>query len=105
VTTLLGDTSKQLVEDFLYVAFVQAAVYDAVVDVEGRYEPYRFHAHAPHGTSVQAAAVAAAHQVLVTYVPSARTDLDAPMRRRWRGSPTAGPRPAASPSGTALPTT
>jgi hypothetical protein len=36
VTTLLGDTSKQLVESILYTAFVQAAVYDAVVGVEGR---------------------------------------------------------------------
>jgi len=77
VTTLLGDTTKQLVEDFLYMGFVQAAVYDAVVGVEGRYAPYRFHAHAPHGTSAQAAAVAAAHKVLVTYVPSAQASLDA----------------------------
>jgi hypothetical protein len=77
VTTLLGDTSKQLVEDILYVAFVQAAVYDAVVGVEGRYEPYHFRAHAPHGTSAQAAAVAAAYKVLVTYVPSAQATLDA----------------------------
>ena len=76
VTTLLGDTTKQLVEDFLYMGFVQAAVYDAVVGVEGRYAPYRFHAHAPHGTSAQAAAVAAAHKVLVTYVPSAQASLD-----------------------------
>lgn len=77
VSTLLGDTTKQLVEDFLYMGFVQAAVYDAVVGVEGRYAPYRFHAHAPHGTSAQAAAVAAAHKVLVTYVPSAQANLDA----------------------------
>jgi hypothetical protein len=59
------------------MGFVQAAVYDAVVGVEGRYAPYRFHAHAPHGTSAQAAAVAAAHKVLVTYVPSAQASLDA----------------------------
>ena len=77
VTTLLGDTSKQVVEDFLYMGFVQAAVYDAVVGVEGRYEPYQFHARAPRGTSAQAAAVAAAHRVLVTYVPSAQASLDA----------------------------
>jgi hypothetical protein len=77
VTTLLGDTSKQTVEDFLYMGFVQAAVYDAVVGVEGRYAPYRFRAHARHGTSAQAAAVAAAHEVLVTYVPSAQATLDA----------------------------
>ena len=48
-----------------------------VVATEGQYAPYRFHAHAPRGTSSQAAAVAAAHQVLVTYVPSAQGTLDA----------------------------
>jgi hypothetical protein len=76
VTTLAGDTTKQPVEDVLYMGFVQAAVYNAVVGVDGRYAPYRFHAHAPRGTSAQAAAVAAAHQVLVTYVPSAQATLD-----------------------------
>ena len=76
VTTLAGDTTKQGVETFLYMGFVQAAVYDAVVGVEGRYEPYRFHARAPHKTSVQAAAVAAAYKVLVTYVPSTQATLD-----------------------------
>jgi hypothetical protein len=75
VTTLAGDTTKG-VDSFLYMGFVQAAVYDAVVGVEGRYKPYRFHAHAPRGTSVQAAAVAAAYKVLVTYVPSAQATLD-----------------------------
>ena len=59
------------------MAFVQAAVYDAVVGIEGRYAPYRFHAHAPRGASAQAAAVAAAHEILVTYVPSAQATLDA----------------------------
>jgi len=77
VTTLAADMTKQPVEDILYVGFVQAAVYNAVVGVEGRYEPYRFHAHAPRGASAQAAAVAAAHEVLVTYVPSAQAALDA----------------------------
>jgi hypothetical protein len=76
VTTLAGDTTKQPVEAFLYMGFVQAAVYDAVVGVEGRYEPYRFHAHAPRGASAQAAAVAAAHKVLVTYSPYAQATLD-----------------------------
>ena len=81
VTTLAGDMTKQPVEDILYVGFVQAAVYNAVVGVEGRYAPYRFHAHAPRGASVQAAAAAAAHQVLVTYVPSAQAALDADLCR------------------------
>jgi hypothetical protein len=77
VATLSADTTKQPVEDILYSAFVQAAVYNAVVGIEGRYAPYRFHAHAPRGTSAQAAAVAAAHEILVTYVPSAQATLDA----------------------------
>lgn len=77
VTTLLGDTTKVGTEVILYMGFVQAAVYDAVVGVDGRYAPYRFHAHARHRTSAKAAAVAAAHQVLVTYVPSAQANLDA----------------------------
>jgi hypothetical protein len=76
VSTLVGDMTTQPIEDILYMGFVQAAVYNAVVGVEGRYEPYRFHAHAPRGTSAQAAAVAAAHKVLVTYVPSAQGVLD-----------------------------
>jgi hypothetical protein len=77
VSTLAGDTTKQPVETILYTAFVQAAVYNAVVGVDGRYAPYRFHARAPSGTSAQAAAVAAAHKVLVTYVPTAQATLDA----------------------------
>jgi hypothetical protein len=77
VTTLVGDTTKQGTETILYMGFVQAAVYDAVVGVDGRYAPYQFHAHAPRGTSAEAAAVAAAHKVLVTYVPSAQATLEA----------------------------
>jgi hypothetical protein len=76
-TTLVADTTKFPPDHILYMAFVQAAVYDAVVGIKGRYEPYRFHARAPRRASAQAAAVAAAHKVLVTYVPSAQTTLDA----------------------------
>ena len=61
----------------LYMGFVQAAVYDAVVGIEGRYEPYRFDQHAPHPSSAQAAAVAAAHEVLVKYFSYAQATLDA----------------------------
>jgi hypothetical protein len=77
VTTLAGDTTKSPVQAILYTAFVQAAVYNAVVGIEGRYAPYRFHARAPRGASAQAAAVAAAHRVLVAYSPYAQATLDA----------------------------
>jgi hypothetical protein len=68
-TTLLGDKKKSIPEDFLYMGFVHAAVYNAVVGIEGRYEPYKFRARAPQGASSQAAAVAAAYKVLTTYSP------------------------------------
>jgi len=77
VTTFSADPAKVPQETPLYVAFVQAAVYDAVVGIDGRYEPYRFDARAPRGASAQAAAVAAAYEVLVTYSPYAKTNLDA----------------------------
>lgn len=77
VNTLNGDTTKLGPEPFLYLGFVHAAVYDAVVGVHRRYEPYRFRAHAPRGASARAAAVAAAHRILVTYSPYAQASLDA----------------------------
>jgi hypothetical protein len=61
----------------LYMGFVQAAVYDAVVGIEGGYQPYRFDQRARHPSSAQAAAVAAAHKVLVTYFSYAQATLDA----------------------------
>ena len=70
-STVTGDATKPPVEAILYMAFVHAAVYDAVVGIDGRYAPYRFHAHAPHRASALAAAVAAAHKIMVTYSPYA----------------------------------
>jgi hypothetical protein len=77
VQTFLGDTTKAPQEAFLYRGFVEAAVYNAVVGIDGRYRPYRFHARSPRGASDQAAAVAAAHRVIVEYSPYATTSLDA----------------------------
>jgi len=77
ISTFSADPTKVPQETPLYMGFVQAAVYDAVVGIEGRYEPYRFDARAPRRTSAQAAAVAAAHKVLVTYSPYAQANLDA----------------------------
>ena len=76
VTTLASDTTKLAPETVLYLGFVQAAVFDAVVGIDGRYQPYLFHQRAPKGSSTRAAAVAAAHEVLVTYSPYARAKLE-----------------------------
>ncbi|MDG4827669.1 vanadium-dependent haloperoxidase [Asanoa sp. WMMD1127] len=77
VTTLVGDPTRSQPEGLLYMGFVHAAVYNAVVGITGGYEPYRFRARAPHRASAPAAAVAAAHRVLVTYSPAASSTLDA----------------------------
>jgi hypothetical protein len=78
VNTMLGDATKLgHPQVFLYLGFVQAAVYDAVVGIDRRYAPYRFDERAPRPASTQAAAVAAAHRVLVTYFSYAQASLDA----------------------------
>jgi hypothetical protein len=77
VSTLASDPTKKPQETFLYTGFVQAAVYDAVVGIRGRYEPYSFKGHPGRHASATAAAVAAAHKILVTYAPNATAALDA----------------------------
>jgi hypothetical protein len=81
VATLTADSlttppRKLPVEGYLYVAFVQAAVFNAVNGVHERYEGYRFDGEAPSGTSAEAAAVSAAHRVLVHYSPQQQATLD-----------------------------
>jgi hypothetical protein len=58
---------KANAEAFIWYAFVQAAVYNAVVGITGEYELYKWNARAPKGASPQAAAAVAAHRVLRTY--------------------------------------
>lgn len=82
VATIAADNAttpprKQPIEVYLYLAFMHAAMYNAVVGIEGGYEPYRFHEKAPVHASSEAAAAAAAHRILVTYSPEQRTTLDA----------------------------
>src|SRR5512140_460837 len=54
---------------FVYGAYVQAAVYNAVVAIEGGYQPYHSNIPASPGASVDAAVETAAHNVLVNYFP------------------------------------
>jgi len=79
VEALVGDPSlpvKAPIEVYLYSAFAQVAVYNAVVGIEGGYRPYHFREKAPRHASSQAAAAAAAHRVLVTYSPARQAVLD-----------------------------
>ena len=52
-------------------AMIQVAVADAVVAVDGRYEPFMFDIGGPRGGSASAAAAQAAHDVLASFFPPA----------------------------------
>ena len=60
-----------------YYAYVDVAMYDAVSSIDRRYEPFAIRVHAPRGASQDAAAAAAAHDVLVHYFPANTAALDA----------------------------
>jgi hypothetical protein len=58
-------------------AYEAVAVYDSVMAVDGGYRPFAIDAEAPQGASAEAALAAAAHRVLVHYLPDqAATILD-----------------------------
>ncbi len=66
--TVVGSGAFQP-EGFIYMAYVSAAVYDAVVAIEGGFEPYGPAITAPEGASVDAAIVEAGYRTLVYYFP------------------------------------
>jgi FtsP/CotA-like multicopper oxidase with cupredoxin domain len=63
----MGGTS--MVEAFVLLSYVQAAVYNALVAIEGGYEPYESQLVAPPTASRDAAVVEAAYGVLAYHFP------------------------------------
>jgi hypothetical protein len=66
--TVVGSGAFQS-EGLIYMAYVSAAVYDAVVAIEGGFEPYGPAMAAPAGASTDAAVIEAAYRTLVNYFP------------------------------------
>ena len=64
-------------EGVLHLAYVQAAVFDAVDALDGGFRPFVGHLHARGTTDGDAAVAAAAHRVLVTQFPTQAASLDA----------------------------
>src|SRR5215510_11638949 len=75
--TVVGSGAMGATETLLYMAYVSAAVYDAVVAIEGRYEPYGTAIDALPGASLDAAVVEAAYRTLQNYFPWQAATLDA----------------------------
>src|ERR1700712_6085123 len=69
--------TKFQVDGIIYMSYVQAAVYDAVTKIAGRYEPYHaFTATVAPNASVQAAVAAAARTTLDYYLPDQQATVD-----------------------------
>jgi len=77
VRTIVVEGMRPPPETQLYLAFVSAAVYDAVVAIEPAYAPYGAALRAHRHASVDAAVAAAAHGVLSTYFPASAPALTA----------------------------
>ncbi len=76
-TTIVTNAKEASVTSSVWFAYVQLAVYDAVNAIDHQYRPYVFTTQAPDGASKDAAAVAAAHRILVNYFPAQQASLDA----------------------------
>jgi hypothetical protein len=70
--------TKFQIEGEIYMSYVQAAVYDAVTKIAGRYRPYHDFAFAVvPGASAEAAVAAAAKTTLDNYLPDQQATVDA----------------------------
>src|SRR5215470_1125066 len=76
-TTIVTNHAEASVASGVWFAYVHLAVYDAVNAIDHRFQPYLFTTDAPAGANKDAAAVAAAHRILVQYFPSDQASLDA----------------------------
>ena len=75
-TTALAAGNFQ-VEGLIKLSYVQAAVYDAVIAIEGGYHPYAGHLHSPRSASLDAAVATAARDTLDVRFPTQQTKVDA----------------------------
>jgi len=75
-TTIVANGGKSPGASSVWFAYSSLAVYDAVNAITGQHQPFYYRFAAPANASTGAAAVAAAHRVLVNYFTSQQTALD-----------------------------
>ena len=76
-STIVAKGGKPSATSSVWFAYTSIAVYDAVNAVHGQFQPFYYQGGASPGASDEAAAVAAAHGVLVHYFPTQQATLDA----------------------------
>src|SRR5260370_17054941 len=76
-TTIVTNGKEVSVASGVWFAYVHLAVFDAVNAIDHRFQPYLFTTNPSAGANQDAAAVAAAHRILVTYFPAQQPGLDA----------------------------
>ena len=75
-TTVIANGGKVPAASTVWLAYSSLAMYDAVNAITGDYEPFYYRFAGPSNASIDAAAVAAAHRILVNYFPAQKTALD-----------------------------
>ena len=75
-TTIISNAKESSVASGVWLAYVHLAAFDAVNAIDHRFQPYLFTTNPPAGANEDAAAIAAAHRVLVNYFPTQKTPLD-----------------------------
>lgn len=76
-TTIVANGGKPSATSSVWFAYTSIAVYDAVNAVHRQFQPFYYRGASAPEASDEAAAVAAAHRVLVYYFPAQETSLDA----------------------------
>jgi hypothetical protein len=76
-TTIVANGGKPSATSSVWFAYASIAVYDAVNAIRREFQPFYYQGNAAPGASEEAAAVAAAHRVLVHYFPAQQMVLDA----------------------------
>src|SRR5579862_8319601 len=75
-TTIVTNAGKNPAASAVWFAYSSLAVYDAVNAITGQDQPFYYRTAGSPDASVDAAAVAAAHRVLVNFFPSQQANLD-----------------------------
>jgi hypothetical protein len=85
--TIFTENASPIPSSALYFAFVSIAMHDAVVAIEGRYEPYADQPRAQANASPEVAAATAAYRVLSYYFPLSAENLAADYAAALAGIP------------------